>query len=89
MTILGGPNELIQTIYHDEKCALEAIAICETTGRIAVAEAARIHVYQAFGEASSLLKAGKRPLDKDFYSLRTSSGLYRIVSTSTTNALHR
>lgn len=57
LTILRGPNQLIQTIYHEDHSTLEAVVICETTGRIAVAEATKVHVYNAFAEQGSLLKA--------------------------------
>ncbi|KAI4094480.1 MAG: hypothetical protein LQ344_002229 [Seirophora lacunosa] len=56
LMILGGPNNLLQTIYHEGCPALVAIAIDEITGKIATASSQEIHVYRPYGKQEGLLK---------------------------------
>ncbi|KAL1988776.1 hypothetical protein VTN96DRAFT_7660 [Rasamsonia emersonii] len=56
LVILGGAQTLLQTIYVDETEALEAIAIDETTGRIAVSGGPDIFVYHPYGIKGETLK---------------------------------
>lgn len=54
--ILSGAQTLLQTIYVDDTENLEAIAIDEATGRIAVSGGADIFVYQPNGFKGESLK---------------------------------
>ncbi|KAI5302164.1 regulator of (H+)-ATPase in vacuolar membrane, partial [Ascosphaera pollenicola] len=54
LVILGGPRKLLQTIYVDEVDALDAVAVDEATGQIAVSSKSSIFVYQPFNIANSL-----------------------------------
>ena len=54
--ILGGPHELIQTIYIDEDLDLDAVAIDGATGKVAVSNADQIYVYKPFGKEENVLK---------------------------------
>ena len=56
IAILDGPNLLLQTIYHDDAETLDAVAVDEETGKIAVATRSRVYVYQPFGEVAAALK---------------------------------
>ena len=59
LTILGEPNTLIQTIYHDQQSILDGITICEDTANIAVTEGEKVQVYRAFGAGDGSLKVGR------------------------------
>ena len=59
LTILGGPNTLVQTIYHDQQSVLGSITICEDTANIAVTEGEKVHVYRTFGAGDGPLKVGR------------------------------
>ncbi|KAL4879357.1 RAVE protein 1 C terminal-domain-containing protein [Aspergillus karnatakaensis] len=56
LVILGGPHKLLQTIYIDDTSALEAVAIEETTGKIAVCGGPHAFVYQPYGVPNETLK---------------------------------
>ena len=47
LTILGGTDNLIQTIYHNDCDALDAVSVDERTGKIATASGNKIYVYDA------------------------------------------
>jgi hypothetical protein len=54
--ILGGPHQLLQTIYHDESQDLGAVAIDEESGKIATCSKGTIYIYQPFGQSEDVLK---------------------------------
>lgn len=54
--ILGGPHQLLQTIYHDDTQILEAVAIDGASGKIAVCSGKAVHIYQPFGQTDDVLK---------------------------------
>lgn len=54
--ILAGPNNLLQTIYHEESPALLAVSIDETTGKIATASSSEVYVYRPYGKQEGHLK---------------------------------
>ncbi|KAI4216241.1 MAG: hypothetical protein LQ351_001251 [Letrouitia transgressa] len=56
LAILGGPHDLIQTIYHDDCLSLDAVAINETCGNIAVASLDEVYIYQPQGRDERRLK---------------------------------
>lgn len=54
--ILGGPHQLLQTIYIDDTDALEAVTIDETSGKIAACGGPDVFVYQPYGIKGETLK---------------------------------
>jgi len=54
--ILGGPHQLLQTIYHDDTQILGAVAIDGASGKIAVCSGETIYIYQPFGQTEDVLK---------------------------------
>ena len=50
LIILGGPNELIQTITHDDDEKLTTVAIHDVTGKIATATRTSLYIYKPFGQ---------------------------------------
>ncbi|KAH8888170.1 hypothetical protein GQ53DRAFT_724750 [Thozetella sp. PMI_491] len=48
-SILDNPDTLLQTVYDDDEEALEAIALDEATGKIAVCTRRVVRIYQPFG----------------------------------------
>ncbi|KAL8719086.1 MAG: hypothetical protein Q9225_003864 [Loekoesia sp. 1 TL-2023] len=56
LVILNGPNNLLQTIYHEDCHALLAITIDEVTGKIATASSTEIYVYRPYGKEEGLVK---------------------------------
>lgn len=54
--ILAGPHQLLQTIYHEDSQILEAVAIDEVSGKIAVCSGGTVHVYRPFGQSKDVLK---------------------------------
>lgn len=52
--ILSDVNMLLQTIYHDEE--LCAVAIDETTGKLAVCACGKVFVYAPNGRGEGFLK---------------------------------
>ena len=56
IVILGGPHDLIQTIYHDEQSELEAVAIDEATGKIATCTSKEVMIYNPYGREEGALK---------------------------------
>lgn len=61
LMILGGPDHLLQTIYHDDCPALVAVTIDETTGKIATASSNDIYVYRPYGMQEGLMKVTPAP----------------------------
>ncbi|KAL9599200.1 MAG: hypothetical protein Q9219_003981 [cf. Caloplaca sp. 3 TL-2023] len=56
LVILKGPNDLLQTIYHDEGDTLLAVVLDENAGKIAAATSTGVYVYRAYGKEEGLLK---------------------------------
>ncbi|KAI9368435.1 RAVE protein 1 C terminal-domain-containing protein [Aspergillus egyptiacus] len=56
LVILGGPDKLLQTTYVDDTPALEAVAIDESSGKIAVCGGPYAFVYQPYGIPGETLK---------------------------------
>ncbi|KAL2821283.1 RAVE protein 1 C terminal-domain-containing protein [Aspergillus cavernicola] len=56
LVILGGPHRLLQTIYVDDAQTLEAVAIDEASGKIAVCGGPYAFVYQPYGIQGETLK---------------------------------
>ena len=56
LVILGGPHELIQTIYHDEHSELDAVAVDEATGKIAICSSKEVTIYKPYGREEGVLK---------------------------------
>lgn len=54
--ILGGPQKLLQTIYVDDTETLEAVAVDEATGKIAVCGGPDVFIYQPYGIQHEALK---------------------------------
>jgi CobQ-like glutamine amidotransferase family enzyme len=54
--ILGGPQDILQTIYVDDVESLEAITIEETTGTIAVCGGPNAYIYKPYGREENVLK---------------------------------
>ncbi|KAL9606633.1 MAG: hypothetical protein Q9179_000219 [Wetmoreana sp. 5 TL-2023] len=54
--ILGGPRDLLQTIYLEESSTLIAVTIDEATGKIATANPKEIYVYGPYGQEEGVLK---------------------------------
>ncbi|MCJ1390389.1 regulator of (H+)-ATPase in vacuolar membrane [Xylographa bjoerkii] len=56
LVILGGPHQLLQTIYHDDTQILGAVAIDKETGKIATCSGGNIHIYRPYGQNEDVLK---------------------------------
>lgn len=56
LIILGGPHNIIQTVYHDASPHLDTVAIDEATGKIAVSDSQDIYVYRPYGKGEGALK---------------------------------
>jgi hypothetical protein len=53
---LGGPQDILQTIYIDDVESLEAITMEETSGTIAVCGGQNVYLYKPFGREENVLK---------------------------------
>ena len=56
LIILGGPHDLIQTIYHDGSSALDAVAIDKWTGKIATCDSEEVYIYRPYGRNEGALR---------------------------------
>ena len=56
LVILGGPHQLLQTIYHDEHANLDGVVIDEETGKIATCSGNEVTVYKPYGENEGVLR---------------------------------
>ena len=54
--ILSGPHSLIQTVYDDQLLTLEAVAIDEASGKIAICSSEEVHIYKPYGKKEGALK---------------------------------
>lgn len=61
LSILGGPHDLIQTIYHEGSAVLDAVAIDEVSGRIAACTSEEAFVYRPYGWKEDALKVAQHP----------------------------
>ncbi|KAL9106898.1 MAG: hypothetical protein Q9227_008146 [Pyrenula ochraceoflavens] len=65
LVILGGAQELLQTIYTSDLPILEAVTIDEPSGRIAVCGRSRIVIYDPSGREEGVLKWTQRQALED------------------------
>ena len=56
LVILGGPHDLIQTVYQDECSDLDAVSIDGASGKIAVSSPNEIYLYKPYGMQEGGLK---------------------------------
>jgi len=56
LVILNGPKSILQTLYLDEHSELEAVAIDEATGKIAICSSQDITIYKPYGRNEGALK---------------------------------
>lgn len=56
LVILGGPHDLIQTTYHDNAGALDAVAIDEVSGKIGTCTNEELYIYRPYGRIEGALK---------------------------------
>jgi len=56
LVILGGPNDLIQTIYHEGPGALNAVVIDDVSGKIATCTEEKVYIYRPYGKIEGALK---------------------------------
>jgi len=56
ISILCNPGTLIQTIYDDDDRKLEAVAVDESSGKIAACTDATVRIYRPLGHADDSLK---------------------------------
>ena len=77
LVILGGPHDLLQTIYHDGTTDLDAVAIDEATGKIATSSGHVVYIYSPQGSDRGALKV---PQLGSFGKRRLTS--WAVVSTS-------
>lgn len=65
LVILGGPHDLIQTIYHEDTSALDAVAIDEVSGKIGTCSKEELYIYRPYGRIEGALKVATntRPIE--------------------------
>lgn len=56
IAILGEPQTILQTIYDDNEDPLEAIALDEASGKIAVCTYNTVRIYKPFGQEDDALR---------------------------------
>ncbi|RDL37231.1 WD40 repeat-like protein [Venustampulla echinocandica] len=54
--VLSGPDSILQTIYDSDESELDAIALDETSGKIATCAGTNIRVYKPYGHEDDALK---------------------------------
>ena len=54
--ILDRPDHVLQTIYVDEEFELEAVALDEGTGKLAVCSQKHIYIYRPYGQDEGVVK---------------------------------
>ncbi|KZF25219.1 WD repeat protein-like protein [Xylona heveae TC161] len=62
LVIFNGTGEILQTIYHDANCLLDAVALDEATGAIAVSAGRRVQIYSPIDDNTEQPKWSKRCL---------------------------
>ena len=55
-SILGDPDTLLQTVYDDDEEPLQAIALDEASGKIAVCTHRAVRIYKPFGHQEDALR---------------------------------
>lgn len=58
LIILGGPNDLVQTIYHDDCIGFDAVSVDKLSGKIAISNENETYVYRPYGRDEGVLKVG-------------------------------
>ncbi|KAF2635435.1 hypothetical protein P280DRAFT_473836 [Massarina eburnea CBS 473.64] len=56
LVILESPSHVLQTTYIDEETALEAVALDENSGKIAVCSTRHIYIYKPYGQDEGAVK---------------------------------
>ncbi|KAH7396902.1 RAVE protein 1 C terminal-domain-containing protein [Phaeosphaeria sp. MPI-PUGE-AT-0046c] len=56
LVILDRPNHVLQTIYIDDEFELEAVALDEGTGKLAVCSKQHIYIYRPYGQDEGVVK---------------------------------
>lgn len=56
LIVLGGPNDLIQTIYHDDSVGFDAVSVDKLSGKIAISNEEDIYIYRPYGRDEDVLK---------------------------------
>lgn len=59
LIILGGPNNLIQTIYHDESVGFDAVSVDKLSGKIAISNEEEVYIYRPYGRDEGVLKVAR------------------------------
>ena len=54
--VLGGPQQILQTIYVDDVESLSAVTVEETSGAIAACGGQNVYIYEAFGREEDVLR---------------------------------
>ena len=56
LVILGGPNDLVQTIYLDHCEELDAVVVDGNSGKIATCSSDEVYIYKPYGREEDMLK---------------------------------
>ena len=59
LVILGGPDDLIQTIYHDDSVGFDAVSVDKLSGMIAISNEEDIYIYRPYGRDDDVLKVAR------------------------------
>lgn len=80
LVILGGPDDLIQTIYHDGSVGFDAVSVDKLSGKIAISNEKDIYIYRPYGRDEDVLKVARvsTPLTRRPLKLGC-SGHYNVV----------
>lgn len=79
MVILGGPHDLIQTIYHEDSIGFDAVSINKSDGKIAVSNEKETYIYGPYGKDEGSLKVGSCTFLDEAASKIFGSGHYNAV----------
>ena len=58
LIVLDRPSHVLQTLYIDEETELEAVAIDQATGKLAVCSTQHIYIYRPYGQDEGAVKVG-------------------------------
>lgn len=56
LIILGGPHDLIQTIYHDKCTGFDTVSIDQSSGKIAISNEQETYIYRPYGKDEGVPK---------------------------------
>jgi hypothetical protein len=56
LIILGGPHDLIQTIYHDNSLGFDAVSVDKSSGKIAISNEELTYIYRPYGRDDGVLR---------------------------------